>query len=548
MIEKFFILIVSIFIVLAAGSANIFPIYLQKLMDKYNFSLYKTNLYGSFITLGTFVGFPIGYIYDSFGPKISIFIGTILLSGGYLLLYYLLNPNYFLKVSIYPFLILGFTLGQGFSLLYTTAIATNLKNFVFKQNSSVVGLIVTNIAISPSIFTTYRQLLGNKNDNFYFYFSIFLFLIGFFSMFVVSNLKYPYFEDSLLKKYQKYKEKRMVSYLRYYNMIIIIIFVVGVLYNYFKDKYVVPLIAIYPILQILSFTLILFEQCGFFDKLFYPKFKKKMDLIAEKQIEMQKISSINNVEINNKNNTEAINNNQDNNLVLNERNVSTQENEVDFISSLKSLKLILLFFALFLGIGVTMSSISNINFILKSLSYKVHYSGLNKGLISIYKAKELFFYVILYFTLNSLVRICSVSFFDYLIKSKKIKYYFFIFSIIGLISQIIGILMKKNLLYLSIALGGATHGGYMSFIPLFVKNEFGLKNMGKIFGILTSGAGLGSILISEFVFTYPYNYYSKISGGIQCLGTHCFQLTYIITSIFFGINIVISIILMHIKD
>ena len=85
MIEKFFILIVSIFIVLAAGSANIFPIYLQKLMDKYNFSLYKTNLYGSFITLGTFVGFPIGYIYDSFGPKISIFIGTILLSGGFIL-------------------------------------------------------------------------------------------------------------------------------------------------------------------------------------------------------------------------------------------------------------------------------------------------------------------------------------------------------------------------------------------------------------------------------------------------------------------------------
>ena len=156
MIEKFFILIVSIFIVLSAGSANIFPIYLQKLMDKYNFSLYKTNLYGSFITLGTFVGFPIGYIYDSFGPKISIFIGTILLSGGYLLLYYLLNPNYFLKVSIYPFLILGFTLGQGFSLLYTTAIATNLKNFVFKQNSSVVGLIVTNIAIIIRLFIEYR--------------------------------------------------------------------------------------------------------------------------------------------------------------------------------------------------------------------------------------------------------------------------------------------------------------------------------------------------------------------------------------------------------
>ena len=34
--------------------------------------------------------------------------------------------------------------------------------------------------------------------------------------------------------------------------------------------------------------------------------------------------------------------------------------------------------------------------------------------------------------------------------------------------------MNKKLLYLSIALGGATHGAYMSFIPIFVKNEFGI--------------------------------------------------------------------------
>jgi uncharacterized membrane protein len=94
MLEKFFILIISIFLVLSAGSANIFPIYLQKLMDKYNFTLYETNLYGSFITLGTWVGFPIGYIYDSYGPKISILIGTIFISGGYYLLYFLLNTNY----------------------------------------------------------------------------------------------------------------------------------------------------------------------------------------------------------------------------------------------------------------------------------------------------------------------------------------------------------------------------------------------------------------------------------------------------------------------
>ena len=543
MLEKFFILIISIFLVLSAGSANIFPIYLQKLMDKYNFTLYETNLYGSFITLGTWVGFPIGYIYDSYGPKISILIGTIFISGGYYLLYFLLNTNYYLNVSIYPFLFLGFFLGQGCSLLYTTALATNLKNFKFKQNSSIVGLLVSNIAISPSIFTTYRQLLGNSDETFYFYFSIFLFLICFFSMFIVSNIRYPYLEDNLLKKYQKYKEKRIIACLTYYNFFIIIIFVFGVLYNYFKDKYIVPLIIIYPILQLLSFSLIFLENFGFFDKLYYPSFRKKMDLIAEKQLEMQNLQ---NEEINNKHNTSSNNNTNNNNiinnqLILKERDISSiKEIEADFIISLKSPKLILLFFSLFLGLGSTMSSISNINFILKSLSYKIHYNGINKGLISIYKAKELFFYVILYFTFNSLIRISSVSFLDFLIKKNKLILYFIIFSIIGFISQLTGILMNKKLLYLSIALGGATHGAYMSFIPIFVKNEFGLKNMGKFLGLLTSGAGFGSIIISEFVFTYLYNYYTKISGEIQCFGKQCFKLTFILTSIFFAINIFIS--------
>ena len=530
MIEKFLILIMSIFLILAAGSANIYPIYLQNLIEKFGFTINEMNLYGSIVTLATLIGFPISIIYDSYGPKFSCFIGTVLLSGGYFLLHCLFKYEFFSNINIYPLYFLGFIIGQGYSLLYTTAITTNLKNFRFKQNSSIIGTLVANLAISPSIFTTYRQLnLDITEDNFYLYFSIFLFFIGFFTFIIINNINFPYPEDSILKKYQKHKEKRILNLLMLYSLINIGVFVFGVLYNYFTNTYSFPLILIYPILQLLTFLIVLLEQFGFFDKLYFPEFKQKVELISKKQIEMS-----------------IMNKKSERNII---KTKSTYyKKEYEFNEALKSPKLILLFIALFFGLGSTLSNVSNINFILKSLTYKIHYSGMNKGLISIYKSKELFFFFFLYFNLNSLTRISSSIFLDYLIKNNKFIYFFLMFSFFGFISQFLGISMNKKLLYITIALAGATHGGYMTFLPIFVKNEFGLKNMGKILGTITTGAGIGSLTIGEIVFSLPYNKYAQLEGNIQCIGAHCFRKSFIITTIFFGINIIISIILIAISN
>ena len=132
---------------------------------------------------------------------------------------------------------------------------------------------------------------------------------------------------------------------------------------------------------------------------------------------------------------------------------SQSNKEVPFMTALTSPKLLLCFISLMLGLGSTLANLNNINFILKSLSYKVHYSGMNKGVISIYKVKELFFYVILYFAFNAIIRISSGPFLDVLIKRKKFTLYFIIFTIIGGVSQLTGAIMNKHLLYLSIALG-----------------------------------------------------------------------------------------------
>jgi hypothetical protein len=89
------------------------------------------------------------------------------------------------------------------------------------------------------------------------------------------------------------------------------------------------------------------------------------------------------------------------------------ETEVPFIDAVFSKKFILLVIAIAFGIGSALSNINNINFILKSIVYETtHYSGMNKGVISIYKVNELFIYVILYFTSNTFVRISSYMLID----------------------------------------------------------------------------------------------------------------------------------------
>jgi hypothetical protein len=111
----------------------------------------------------------------------------------------------------------------------------------------------------------------------------------------------------------------------------------------------------------------------------------------------------------------------------------------------------------------------------------------------------------------------------------------------GLISQFLGIFTNKTLLLFSISFAGACHGGYGTFVPVFVRNEYGLSNMGKILGILTTGNAIGSLLIADGVFILFYNSYS-VNG--ECYGSKCFAYSYMITTFFFLINLVLSIVLL----
>jgi MFS family permease len=522
------------------------------MMKKFNLSLKQVNLYGSFINIGLWVAFPMGLIYDKLGPKISCIIGSILLSGSYLILHFLFNS----EVNDLPlilFLFIGLTMGQGSALCYTTSVTTNLKNFRFKESSAVVGLLVANLALSPSVFTTYREYMKEMHTgNFFLVIAIFTAIVICICGFVFQNIRNLYSEDN--KSYEQYKEMKVIYILIIIHIFIFSVYTIGVIINNSSESRF-PLVIVYPSLQLLNFVVVILEKCKVFDKFFFKGFVNQM--IAEtikndtqnKQAEsnengmsksindteikteesQRKSASDNFVEIDVNDKNSKIDPNQS---VISASNSKTElilpkeEVEIPFFKAISSVEHILLFIILILGIGSVIANLNNINFVIKSLTIGTEF-----------KSIQVYYYVILYFVFNSFTRITSGMILDYMIRTKTLFYFLLIISITGFISQIFGITMNQTMLYFSVCLAGITHGGYMTFIPVYVRNEFGLNNMGKILGFLTSGAAIGSILIADLLFSLFWEIYEEDG---KCIGPHCFRGAYIITSCLFGVNIGLS--------
>jgi hypothetical protein len=643
MLRKLLIIIMGIFLVICAGSCNLYPLYVKQMKDKFGFSLTEINLFGSFINLGLWAAFTMGFVYDKWGPKISCIIGAILLSGSYTVLYLIMNSS-LTSVSIVPMLLLALIMGQGSALCYTTAVTTNLKNFRIKETSLIVGLLVSNLAISPSIFTTYREALKDVVDinNFFLIIATFLAVIIVICGFVFTNIRNLYSNE--LAEFEKYKEKKVVILLVILNIFTLMVYTFGVVFNNLKSDNRFPNIIVYPCLQALNFSFIIMEQFGFFDKIYFKifiekKIKEKMKTEADgarrrelsQPLEERKESSFNregfnkmkdeldvpmpiqekgnksfrekafnyeDIDLNTKqpNNTLAgtfglrnrgiiergLRNSVDkikeedsrmeeksyeNEFKINPVNVDEQGSEADknhshnqtkdvnpnseekidehidvienpnitfdkglsefqkFLLIVKDSEILILFTMLILGIGSVISNLNNIEFIVISITTAPTSRTISE-------------YAIVYFVFNSFSRILSGILIDKLIKWKKFYHFLIFLSCVGLISQILGIVMDKEILFLSLALAGTTHGGYMTFTPIYTRTKYGLDNMGKILGFLTTGCAIGSILIADLIFTIFYDIYLEDN---KCIGKRCFRGSYIISSVFFTINIIFAV-------
>ena len=293
MIHKLLIIALGIFLVISAGTCSLYPLYLSLLKTKFGYSLTQLNLYGSFINIGLWVAFTVGIIYDKLGPKISCIVSLVLLPGSYAVLNIILRAK-ITSLNLIWLLILGFLMGQGSALAYTTALTTNLKNFNTAHSSAIVGLIVSNMAISPSIFTSFKEALSSINEKDYFVIVVvFIAVIICICIVVFENITTLYSSNEKIKLYEIYKEERIISMFIVLNIVTLLVYIFGVVYNNLKGKNTFPNVVIFPLLQSINFVFVIMEKFGFWDKLLFNRFIK--DSIKEKEKNEELLAKYNNI-------------------------------------------------------------------------------------------------------------------------------------------------------------------------------------------------------------------------------------------------------------
>ena len=131
----------------------------------------KMELVGSFMVVGGYVGLPAGLLYDTlsrhkrWGPKIVVYVGGLVCVVGYLGMY-MLATRAGGKCSSWDLVLmcfLGFVGANSGTFLDTAAMASNLKNFSMDRGT-VLGMLKSFLGLSAAIHTLSFDLFFSTKD------------------------------------------------------------------------------------------------------------------------------------------------------------------------------------------------------------------------------------------------------------------------------------------------------------------------------------------------------------------------------------------------
>ena len=333
MFHKLVTLVMSIFVIIAAGTCNYYPLYLSNLMKKYSYSEKQANLYGSFINLGYWLSLHIGFIYDKYGPSISLLLSCVLLPGSYTILNLLITMIK-KKIHILSMIIIGFIMGQGSALCYISAISTNLKNFS-KSANVIVGILLTNQAITPSLYTSFRDEIEkkskkNNNEGLLIFLGLILALVIAMSAWLVRVQKndFIYDNDEVDNGYEKFKEKKICNIFIILNIFTLFLFISSIIINHKTSNSKIPVTYFLPIIQAANVLIVILEKFEIWDKIYYEQYfpndnkdneneiKERKNPLERKLCPPKKLNSFHN-NVLNVNNEEEKNSSQFDNIKLN---------------------------------------------------------------------------------------------------------------------------------------------------------------------------------------------------------------------------------------
>ncbi len=333
MFHKLVTLVMSIFVIIAAGTCNYYPLYLSNLMKKYSYSEKQANLYGSFINLGYWLSLHIGFIYDKYGPSISLLLSCVLLPGSYTILNLLITMIK-KKIHILSMIVIGFIMGQGSALCYISAISTNLKNFS-KSANVIVGILLTNQAITPSLYTSFRDEIEkkskkNNNEGLLIFLGLILALVIAMSAWLVRVQKndFIYDNDEVENGYEKFKEKKICNIFIILNIFTLFLFISSIIINHKTSNSKIPVTYFLPIIQAANVLIVILEKFEIWDKIYYEQYfpnenkdneneiKERKNPLERKLCPPKKLNSFHN-NVLNINNEEEKNSSQFDNIKLN---------------------------------------------------------------------------------------------------------------------------------------------------------------------------------------------------------------------------------------
>ena len=315
MFHKLVTLVMSIFVIIAAGTCNYYPLYLSNLMKKYSYSEKQANLYGSFINLGYWLSLHIGFIYDKYGPSISLLLSCVLLPGSYTILNLLITMIK-KKIHILSMIIIGFIMGQGSALCYISAISTNLKNF-------------------SKSYTSFRDEIEkkskkNNNEGLLIFLGLILALVIAMSAWLVRVQKndFIYDNDEVDNGYEKFKEKKICNIFIILNIFTLFLFISSIIINHKTSNSKIPVTYFLPIIQAANVLIVILEKFEIWDKIYYEQYfpndnkdneneiKDRKNPLERKLCPPKKLNSFHN-NVLNVNNEEEKNSSQFDNIKLN---------------------------------------------------------------------------------------------------------------------------------------------------------------------------------------------------------------------------------------
>ena len=272
MFKRTLYLFLGILLSISSGSVFIYPTYSYYIKTKFNFSLRELNLYATFINIGVWVGFGMGLIYDTCGPKLSNIITLIVLPGSLLVLYKFIQSS---SISLLWFLLIALIMGQGSSLAYTNALSTNVKNFSKRNSSNIVGLIISNSAIAPSIFASVKSSFSSMTIPSFIAFVIYYVLI----IMVLCLFWFDEIEDhddNIIfrnKIFKDFKQTFIVYLFGYVNFIALLIFIGILIFNHIFGINI-PAFLVFILLHITFIVFIILEKQKKFDSFLNSRFNK----------------------------------------------------------------------------------------------------------------------------------------------------------------------------------------------------------------------------------------------------------------------------------